>query len=434
MIYLCGRLPSELDCLSSPGHPSPLTSALPKTGKLPWSSLCVSQQRDRFLRHSDTGPGPAGDWPSPDPATSPGGTRTGKDGACSRPRAWSVRTFQDFLPPLPQLHKKWCSWNSTSPFTKLVDSVSTAALHVWPRLRRRSIRITHEVTAVLSLTFVSSVSGSVQSGCWRQRRQEGLLGRPPGGQSRPQHHLRLVHQQRFLPPDAVSAEAAAPQLHQQPAALALHRALLRPALWCGRSGEDPRRHSRREPPVGARVLLHSLHPVSGGERPSREEARVSGWGRSRQRSGVCHLWGGGPAASGPVRALGPNLSLGRAERVGRGHVRGEEPRRWEQQPRRPEPEGSAWVEAVGEPGIGRRRSALPDRVRRGGRQRAVPQTVRSAVQCDQSDVTGDDAGERSRDSWGRRAFDTLKCVFLKSVITTHPAAFCCLCSAFFYFL
>ncbi|XP_051524822.1 uncharacterized protein LOC127424087 [Myxocyprinus asiaticus] len=60
-------------------------------------------QRERFLRHSDTGP-----------------SRTGSANS-ARPRAWSVRTFQDLLPPLPQLHKKWCSWNSTSPFTKLVD-------------------------------------------------------------------------------------------------------------------------------------------------------------------------------------------------------------------------------------------------------------------------------------------------------------------------
>ncbi|XP_030593166.1 uncharacterized protein LOC115785568 isoform X2 [Archocentrus centrarchus] len=80
--------------------------------------------RERFLRHSDTGPGPAGDWPTPLNSTSSPGSRSVKDGnsSCARPRAWSVRTFQDFLPPLPQLHKKWCSWNSTSPFTKLVDS------------------------------------------------------------------------------------------------------------------------------------------------------------------------------------------------------------------------------------------------------------------------------------------------------------------------
>lgn len=85
------------------------------------------KQRERFLRHSDTGPGPACDWPSADLNASPTGARSFKDSStgCARPRAWSVRTFQDFLPPLPQLHKKWCSWNSTSPFTKLVDSVST---------------------------------------------------------------------------------------------------------------------------------------------------------------------------------------------------------------------------------------------------------------------------------------------------------------------
>ncbi|XP_011477814.1 uncharacterized protein LOC101162848 isoform X2 [Oryzias latipes] len=90
-------------------------------GGLPFSPLT---QPERFLRHSDTGPGPAGDWPSADSNSSPIGGRSFKEssGSCSRPRAWSVRTFQDFLPPLPQLHRKWCSWNSTSPFTKLVDS------------------------------------------------------------------------------------------------------------------------------------------------------------------------------------------------------------------------------------------------------------------------------------------------------------------------
>lgn len=94
--------------------------------------LFLLQQPERFLRHSDTGPGPSGDWPSADPNSSPIGGRSFKEssGSCSRPRAWSVRTFQDFLPPLPQLHKKWCSWNSTSPFTKLVDSVSTQTF-VW---------------------------------------------------------------------------------------------------------------------------------------------------------------------------------------------------------------------------------------------------------------------------------------------------------------
>ncbi|XP_034006765.1 uncharacterized protein si:dkey-112e17.1 [Trematomus bernacchii] len=94
-----------------------IVSSAPSSSRLPFSP---HTQRERFLRHSDTGP--VGEWPSPDSTISPSGsTREGSN----RPRAWSVRTFQDLLPPLPQLHKKWCSWNSGSPFTKLVDSTPT---------------------------------------------------------------------------------------------------------------------------------------------------------------------------------------------------------------------------------------------------------------------------------------------------------------------
>ncbi|XP_044052230.1 uncharacterized protein si:dkey-112e17.1 [Siniperca chuatsi] len=102
-----------------------IVSSAPSPSRLPFAP---HTQRERFLRHSDTGPSPAGDWPSPDSTTSPTGARSAKDGSggCARPRAWSVRTFQDFLSPLPQLHKKWCSWNSTSPFTKLVDSAPSS--------------------------------------------------------------------------------------------------------------------------------------------------------------------------------------------------------------------------------------------------------------------------------------------------------------------
>lgn len=89
---------------------SPAPSAT--TDRLP-----LSPHTQRLLRLSDTGPGPSGDWPSPD-SSAP----RSKSGSGSRPRAWSVRTFHDFLPPLPQLHKRWCSWNSNSPFTKLVDT------------------------------------------------------------------------------------------------------------------------------------------------------------------------------------------------------------------------------------------------------------------------------------------------------------------------
>ncbi|KAL4636065.1 hypothetical protein GN956_G13695 [Arapaima gigas] len=75
------------------------------SGPAPSGPPLCPHTRDRFLRHSDTALPPRVD----------GASKT-------RPRAWSVRTFQDLLQPLPQLQRKWCSWNSTSPFTKLVDS------------------------------------------------------------------------------------------------------------------------------------------------------------------------------------------------------------------------------------------------------------------------------------------------------------------------
>ncbi|XP_028851978.1 uncharacterized protein LOC114799471 [Denticeps clupeoides] len=93
-------------------------SSGPSPSRLPF---CAHTQRERFLRHSDTGPSHLSDWPSPEPSAQPAAASPVSPSS-TRPRAWSVRTFQDLLPPLPQLHKKWCSWNSTSPFTKLVDS------------------------------------------------------------------------------------------------------------------------------------------------------------------------------------------------------------------------------------------------------------------------------------------------------------------------
>ncbi|XP_041855193.1 uncharacterized protein si:dkey-112e17.1 [Melanotaenia boesemani] len=134
-------------------------------------------QRDRFLRHSDTGPGPACDWPSVDPMASPAGARSLKDSssACARPRAWSVRTFQDFLPPLPQLHKKWCSWNSTSPFTKLVDSAPTSLVADCRRGDNRKVFSDVHLeanadTSMISDSSISNASYPLTQPAHRQRR------------------------------------------------------------------------------------------------------------------------------------------------------------------------------------------------------------------------------------------------------------------------
>ncbi|XP_007557027.1 uncharacterized protein LOC103141346 isoform X1 [Poecilia formosa] len=120
-------------------------------------------QRERFLRHSDTGPGPSCDWPSVDPSTSPAGARSLKESVCSRPRAWSVRTFQDFLPPLPQLHKKWCSWNSTSPFTKLVDNAPSGLIPDRKESHSRKVFSDAHLEAQANTSVVSDSSTSTAS-------------------------------------------------------------------------------------------------------------------------------------------------------------------------------------------------------------------------------------------------------------------------------
>ncbi|XP_054906667.1 uncharacterized protein si:dkey-112e17.1 isoform X2 [Poeciliopsis prolifica] len=120
--------------------------------------LFYPHARERFLRHSDTGPGPSRDWPSAD--TSPAGARSLKESVCSRPRAWSVRTFQDFLPPLPQLHKKWCSWNSTSPFTKLVDNTPSGLIPDCRESNSRKVFSNAHLEAQVNTSIVSDSSAS----------------------------------------------------------------------------------------------------------------------------------------------------------------------------------------------------------------------------------------------------------------------------------
>ncbi|XP_076854608.1 uncharacterized protein LOC143509643 [Brachyhypopomus gauderio] len=81
-------------------------------------------QHERFLQHSDTEASQL--WTAP---TSPGvstvteGVHVGSVSS-ARPRAWRVRTFEDFLSPLPPLQKRWGNWMTSRPFTKLGTSGS----------------------------------------------------------------------------------------------------------------------------------------------------------------------------------------------------------------------------------------------------------------------------------------------------------------------
>ncbi|XP_061907621.1 uncharacterized protein si:dkey-112e17.1 isoform X2 [Entelurus aequoreus] len=124
--------------------------------------------RERFLRHSDTGPSSVGDWTPPHSSNLPPGP---SGASLSRPRAWSVRTFQDFLPPLPQLHKKWCSWNSTSPFTKLVDSAPPCLVADNNRKSFSDVHLAAKMDiSTMSDSPISNASYPLAQAAQRQRR------------------------------------------------------------------------------------------------------------------------------------------------------------------------------------------------------------------------------------------------------------------------
>ncbi|XP_057893232.1 uncharacterized protein LOC131091287 [Melospiza georgiana] len=105
-----------------------IISAGPGTSGLSFTTYRI---QDKNLKRSVTSPGSVSEWLSSQPAAA-GAAEKGNaqlENPCPRQRTWSARTFHDLLAPIPQLHKKWCSWSTNSPFTKLVDSsgFSTAA-------------------------------------------------------------------------------------------------------------------------------------------------------------------------------------------------------------------------------------------------------------------------------------------------------------------
>ncbi|XP_071619698.1 uncharacterized protein [Heliangelus exortis] len=89
-------------------------------------SFTTYRTQDKNLKRSVTSPASVSDWLTSNHMAA--GADTVEKGNVQlenhypRQRTWSARTFHDFLAPIPQLQKKWCSWTTNSPFTKLVDN------------------------------------------------------------------------------------------------------------------------------------------------------------------------------------------------------------------------------------------------------------------------------------------------------------------------
>lgn len=86
--------------------------------------ILIYSFQDKNLKRSVTSPASVSDWLSSHPTAADAAEKGNVqlENPCPRQRTWSARTFHDFLAPIPQLQKKWCSWSTNSPFTKLVDS------------------------------------------------------------------------------------------------------------------------------------------------------------------------------------------------------------------------------------------------------------------------------------------------------------------------
>ncbi|XP_029427594.1 uncharacterized protein LOC115073368 [Rhinatrema bivittatum] len=90
-------------------------------------SFTSHRLQDKNLKRSVTSPASVSEWlaeghMTPDEAAADKGNERIAPNH-PRQRTWSVRTFHDLLPPLPQLQRKRCSsWTMNSPFIKLVDS------------------------------------------------------------------------------------------------------------------------------------------------------------------------------------------------------------------------------------------------------------------------------------------------------------------------
>ncbi|XP_039937192.1 uncharacterized protein LOC120760722 isoform X1 [Hirundo rustica] len=189
-----------------------IISAGPGTSGLSFTTYRI---QDKNLKRSVTSPASVSDWLSSHP-TAAGAEAAEKgnvqlDNPCPRQRTWSARTFHDFLAPIPQLQKKWCSWSTNSPFTKLVDSsgFSTAARSQGVPTRKviSATEIEGASETVYSDSSVSNASYPLTLSAQRQRKltscnlKKSRFGNPYFGflaSSPDSKHVRSLDPSRHL--------------------------------------------------------------------------------------------------------------------------------------------------------------------------------------------------------------------------------------------
>ncbi|XP_061459300.1 uncharacterized protein LOC133373493 isoform X3 [Rhineura floridana] len=134
-----------------------IISASPGAGGLSFTSY---RTQDKKLKRSITSPGSVSDWLTADQTES--GTSAMNKGLaqaeshCPTQWTWRARTFHDLLAPLPQLQKKWCSWTTNSPFTKLVNSGDFATSTRDQTAATRKVTSAAEIEGISEPTYSDS--------------------------------------------------------------------------------------------------------------------------------------------------------------------------------------------------------------------------------------------------------------------------------------
>ncbi|TFK14163.1 F-box only protein 6 [Platysternon megacephalum] len=142
-------------------------------------SFTTYRIQDKNLKRSVTSPASVSDWLTSDHVAPGAGTvdkgNTQAENHHPRQRTWSARTFHDLLTPLPQLQKKWYSWTTNSPFTKLVDSSGLSTSTRNQSVTTRKVISATEIEGISDIVYSDSSTSTASYPLTQSAQRQGKL-------------------------------------------------------------------------------------------------------------------------------------------------------------------------------------------------------------------------------------------------------------------
>ncbi|KAM7145280.1 uncharacterized protein RBU57_015273 isoform 1-T1 [Macrochelys suwanniensis] len=142
-------------------------------------SFTTYRIQDKNLKRSVTSPACVSDWLTSDHVAPGAGTvdkgNTQAENHHPRQRTWSARTFHDLLTPLPQLQKKWYSWTTNSPFTKLVDSSGLSTSTRNQSVTTRKVISATEIEGISDIIYSDSSTSTASYPLTQSAQRQGKL-------------------------------------------------------------------------------------------------------------------------------------------------------------------------------------------------------------------------------------------------------------------